>query len=410
MRGRCVLKKIRYAFIVMNKGKLLLPLLLCAPALSCAQSADNGGTATISSEYNPIPSSVQMLNIAPEARGTSMGDAGVASTPDINSQYWNPAKYVRMESRAGAAVSVTPWLRNIISDINLFCMMGYYKINARSTVSAGIRYFSLGKLEFYNDQGDLQGDYKPNEFAIDAAYSLALSQTLSGAIALRYIHSDLGFQVDDDGYSKGNAFAADIAFYFKKPLQVAGSDADLMVGVNIANIGTKITYDNGVTNEYLPANLRLGVGFWYKIDGYNRIGATVDANKLLVPTPDYRSSDTDETMYAKRQRYYDKSVVSAIFSSFTDAPRGGREELEEIDICGGIEYTYNDMFSARLGYHNNPENKGNLKYATAGLGVKYQMFEVAASYVFAVGNANHNTALANTVRISLGFDIGRLMR
>lgn len=391
------------------KTKVLLLLgLLSAPTGLLAQ--DDDASTTISNDYNPIPTSVQMLNIAPEARGTSMGDAGVASTPDINSQYWNPAKYVRMESRAGAAISVTPWLRNIISDINLFNMMGYYKINERNAVSASVRYFSLGKLEFYNDNGDLQGDYKLNEFSIDAAYSLALSKTLSGAIALRFIHSDLGFQVDDDGYSKGNAVAADIAFYYKKPISVAGAKADLMVGLNITNIGTKITYDNGVTNEYLPANLRLGAGFWYEIDNYNKIGATVDFNKLLVPTPDYRNTEDDEAMYEKRLKYYDKSVIASIFSSFTDAPRGGKEELEEIDICGGIEYTYNNMFSARVGYHNNPENKGNLKYASAGLGVKYQMIEVAASYIFPVGNANSNSALANTVRISLGFDIGKFLK
>lgn len=394
----------------MKKCKFLLLLLsLALPSTSWADNDDDEST-TIAAEYNPIPSSVQMLNIAPEARGTSMGDAGVASTPDVNSQYWNPAKYVRMDSKAGAELSVTPWLRNIISDINLFALMGYYKINDRNALSASIRYFSLGQLEFFDDQGNQQGDYKPNEFCIDAAYSLALSQTFSGAIALRYIHSDLGFQVDDDGYSKGNAFAADIAFYFKKPLKISSSNANIMAGVNLSNIGTKITYDNGVTNQYLPANMRLGIGFWYDIDRYNTIGFTIDANKLLVPTPNYRNTTEDsESMYEKRQKYYDKSVVSAIFSSFTDAPRGGKEELEEIDLCGGIEYTYNKMFSARLGYHNNPENKGNLKYGTAGLGVKYQMINVAASYVFAVGDAATNSALANTVRISLGFDIGKIM-
>ena len=278
----------------MKKALLLLVAALLVPNHILADG-DEDESSTISADYNPIPSSVQMLNIAPEARGTSMGDAGVASTPDINSQFWNPAKYIRMESKAGAAISITPWLRNIISDINLFTLMGYYKINDRNAVSAGIRYFSLGKLEFFDAQGNQQGDYKPNEFCIDAAYSLALSQVMSGAIAIRYIHSDLGFQIDDDGYSKGNAFAADIAFYFKKPIDIQGSKADIMAGINISNIGSKITYDNGVTNEYLPANLKLGVGFWYDIDQYNRIGATVDANKLLVPTPDYRARGSSIT-------------------------------------------------------------------------------------------------------------------
>lgn len=372
------------------------------------------GNAIAQDDYNPIPTSVQMLNIAPEARGTAMGDAGVASTPDINSQHWNPAKYAFMESKAGASLSITPWLRSLVSDINLFYGAAYYKINRRNTVSASLRYFSLGNLVFYDDRGDEQGTYKPNEFAIDAAYSLSLSDNLSGAVALRYIHSDLGFQLDDDGYSAGNAAAADIAFYFKKSISIDRSNAaEIMAGINISNIGTKVTYDNGTTNEYLPANLRLGVGIWYDIDHYNRIGATIDLNKLLVPTPTYRfdsDEDSDDDTYTRRMKYYDKSVIGSIFSSFNDAPNGAKEELQEIDLCGGIEYTYNKIFSARLGYHNNPENKGNLKYATAGLGVKYKMLNVDASYIFAVGEANSNTALANTVRITLGFDLGHLLR
>lgn len=366
-----------------------------------------------SNEYNPIPSSVQMLNIAPEARGTAMGDAGVASTPDINSQHWNPAKYAFMDSKAGVTISITPWLRKLVNDINLFYMAGYYKIDSRNNVSASIRYFSLGDLVFYDEQGSEQGSYKPNEFAIDAAYSLKLSNYWSGAVALRYIHSDLGYQQEDDSYSPGNAAAADVAFYYKRQITVdRGRTADVMFGVNISNIGTKITYDDGNTNEYLPANLKIGAGFWYDIDSYNRIGATVDFNKLLVPTPTYRYADenSEQTTYERRMAYYDHSVIKSIFKSFSDAPRGGKEELEEIDIMGGIEYTYNKLFSARAGYHNNPENKGNLKYASVGLGVKYQMFNVDASYIFPVGQANSNSALANTIRITLGFDLGKIIK
>ncbi|MCQ2200873.1 MAG: type IX secretion system outer membrane channel protein PorV [Bacteroidales bacterium] len=374
---------------------------LCVSVNSFAQESD----------YNPIHSSVQMLNIGPEARGTAMGDAGVATSPDVNSQHWNPAKYAFMESKAGASLSVTPWLRNIIGDINLFYAAGYYQLKPRNTVSASVRYFSLGDLIFTDDEGYEEGTYKPNEFSIDAAYSLKLSNEFSGAVALRFIHSDLGFQMDDDGYSAGNAFAADIAFYYKKGLKLAGNEADLMAGINISNIGTKITYDDGVTNEYLPANLRLGVGFAYKLDQYNKIAATVDLNKLLVPTPNYKNlTSGEDDMYEARMKYYDKSVVGAIFSSFGDAPRGGKEELEEIDISGGVEYTYNDLLSARFGYHHNPENKGNLKYASAGLGIKYKLMSVDASYVFTVGDANNNSALNNTIRITLGFDLGSLIK
>lgn len=369
-------------------------------------------TATIAqNDYNPIPASVQMLNLAPEARGTAMGDAGVATTPDVNSQHWNPAKYAFMESKMGASLSITPWLRKIVNDINLFYAVGYYKVDKRSTVSASLRYFDLGDLVFFNEEGEQNGNYKPNEFAVDAAYSILLSQSFSGAVAMRYIHSDLGYQQDDDGYAPGNAFAMDLAFYFKKKITIDRNRADVMAGINISNVGTKITYDDGVTNEYLPANLRIGGGFWYDIDNYNRIGATVDFNKLLVPTPTYRraSEDEDVDVYAEKMKYYDKSVVGSIFSSFNDAPGGMKEEMQEVDICGGIEYTYNKMFSARGGYHFNHENKGNLKYATAGLGLKYQMITADVSYIFTVGTANSNSALANTIRITLGLDLGKIL-
>lgn len=388
-----------------KKSKIIVSILsLCMSGVALAQT-----------EYNVIPISVQMLNIAPEARGTAMGDAGVASTPDVSSQHWNPAKYAFMESKAGASLSITPWLRQIINDINLFYGVGYYKLDQRNTVSASIRYFSLGDLIFYDEEGYEQGTAKPNEFAIDAAYSILLSDYISGGVALRFIHSDLGYQnLDDDG-TAGNAFAADLSFYFKKKIDIDRNKADVMAGINISNIGTKVSYDDGITNEYLPANLRVGAGFWYEMDRYNKIGATVDFNKLLVPTPTYRGVQTDEDgnpedTYEKKQAYYDESVIGSIFKSFGDAPGGGKEELQEIDICGGVEYIYNDMVSARLGYHYNHENKGNLKYCTAGLGLKYQMFNIDASYVFTVGQANSNSALANTIRITLGFDLGKIIR
>ncbi len=361
------------------------------------------------SDYNPIPTSVQMLNIAPEARGSSMGDAGVASTPDYNSQHWNPAKYSFMESKSGASLSITPWLRKLVNDINLFYLAGYYKLDKRQSVSASLRYFSLGDLVFYSDNGIEDGGYKPNEFAFDAAYQLLLAKCLSGSVALRYIHSDLGYQQDDDGYSAGNAFAVDIALYYKQALKIAGQDADLMIGMNLSNIGTKVTYDNGNTNEYLPTNFKLGAGFWYNIDRYNRIGGTLDLNKLMVPTPTYRSDETTAT-YTAKQEYYNQGAISSIFKSFGDAPGGFKEEMQEIDVCGGIEYIYNDLVFARAGYHHNNANKGNLKYGTVGLGLKYQLINVDVSYIFTVGQANSNSALANTIRISLGFDIGSLLK
>lgn len=397
---------------------VLLAASLLAAAHAQAQDDKTTGLtkkpSTITNDkYNPIPVSVPMLTIAPEARGTSLGDAGVATTPDMYAQYYNPAKYIRCNSKAGVNVSVTPWLKKIISDINLFDVMGYYQINQRNCVSASIKYFSLGNLELFNEHGDLEDEYSPKEFAIDVAYALSLSQYWSGSIALRYIHSDLGFQVDDDGYSKGNAFAADLAFYFKKPLKVGGADADVTFGFNFSNIGSKISYDNGVTNEYLPAKLAIGAGFWYYFDQFNSLGATFELNKLLVPTPTevtWTEEENEDEGLRRREKYYSQSVPAALFKSFGDAPRGFREELEEIDICAGIEYTYNKMISARFGFHNNPPNKGNLRYCSVGVGAKLKMIDLAASYIFPVGEASSNSALANTVRISLGFDIGSILK
>ncbi len=384
----------------MKKQFLTVVILLVLTSVARAEDVD----------YNPIPTSVQMLNIAPEARGSAMGDAGVASTPDINSQHWNPAKYAFMDSNLGASLSITPWLRKLVSDINLFYAVAYYKIDQRNTVSASLRYFSLGDLVFYNDLGNENGSYKPNEFALDAAYAILLAKGFSGSVAMRYIHSDLGYSFDDDGYKAGNAFAVDLAFFYTTDFHFKnGQSGTLNAGINFSNIGTKITYDDGVTNEYLPANLRLGAGFWYKLDKYNTLGAALDFNKLLVPTPTYRASE-GEDVYEEKMKYYDKSVIGSLFTSFGDAPGGAKEEFQEIDICAGLEYIYNELVFARVGYHNNSKSKGNLKYATVGIGVKYSFVNLDVSYLFSIGQANSNSALANTIRITLGFDIGMFLK
>lgn len=363
-------------------------------------------TAAAQDSNNPINTVVPFLNISPESRGSGMGDAGVATLPDINSQHWNPAKYAFMTSKAGASFSVTPWLRQLVSDINLFYVAGYYRINKRSTASASLRYFSLGEITYTDEMGYKLSTGEPNEFAIDAAYSLMLSKSFSGAIALRYIRSDMGTGTTESGEDlvPGNAFAADVAFYFKKGITIDRNRADIMAGINISNIGSKISYDEGTTEEFLPANLRIGAGIMYEIDRYNKIGATVEFNKLLVPTPD-RGEDGSMD-YDERQDYRSTSVPASIFKSFGDAPGGAKEELREITIGGGLEYVYNDMFSLRGGYFHENEYKGNRKYATAGVGIKYQMLNVEASYLIATQS---NSALANTIRITVGFDLGKIL-
>lgn len=382
-----------------NRFKIIITTSILALALSNANAQDDN---------NPINTVVPFLNMSPESRGSGMGDAGVATMPDINSQHWNASKYAFMESKTGASFSVTPWLRQLVNDINLFYVAGYYKMDKRNTISASLRYFSLGEITYTDEMGYEMYSGEPNEFAIDAAYSLLLSKTFSGAITLRYIRSDMGNGTSSSGEDivPGNAFAADLSFFFKKDVSIGQNSADITAGINLSNIGSKISYDEGTTEEFLPANMRLGAGIMYELDSYNKLGATVEFNKLLVPTPDYNNEKYNGDKAEALADYRSTSVPSAIFKSFNDAPGGFKEELHEITIGGGLEYSYNDLFFLRGGYFHEHQTKGNRKYATAGVGIKYQMVNVDASYLIATES---NSALANTIRISIGFDLGSIL-
>ena len=387
----------------MIKNRFLVILLSVVLAVPAAAQKD---------QFNPVYTGVTSLTIAPDARGGGLGDVGVATEADVFSQYWNPAKYPFNVARAGAAMSYTPWLKKIVDDIALINLAGFYRIGDYSAVSASLTYFSLGEL-FVDDI-----TIKPYEMALDIAYSRMLSERLSAAIALRYIRSDLKYDYAED-MSPGSAYAADIAMYYNKYLMLGSRECLLGLGVNISNIGTKISYDGGATNEFLPTNLRVGAALLIPIDEFNTISVSADLNKLLVPTrPTYSQfleengyEEGDNSYFSEYQAwlestgYNDVSPISGIFKSFNDAPGGMGEELKEIYGGIGVEYCYNQKFTLRGGYHYENEFKGNRKYYTLGAGFKMSVFSLDAAYLISAAQSN---PLDQTLRFSLSFDMDGL--
>ena len=364
-------------------------------------------------QFNPIYTGVTSLSIAPDARAGALGDIGAATDPDVNSQYWNPAKYPFNIARAGVSMSYTPWLRQLVSDIDLINLAGFYRIGDYSAVSGSLTYFSLGEVFVENEMV-----IKPYEMALDVAYSRMLSETFSAAIALRYIHSDLQYNYAED-MSPGSAFAADIALYYNNYILLGNRECMLGLGLNASNIGTKISYDDGATNEFIPTNLRLGASLLVPIDEYNTISFSADINKLMVPTrPTYGQfldengyEHGDNSYYSEYQTwlestgYNDISPISGMFKSFSDAPGGFSEELKEIYGGIGVEYCYNQQFSVRGGYHYENEYKGNRKYFTVGAGFRMNVFSLDAAYLISTAQSN---PLDQTLRFSLSFDMDGL--
>ncbi|MBP5770430.1 MAG: type IX secretion system outer membrane channel protein PorV [Bacteroidaceae bacterium] len=358
--------------------------------------------------FNPVTTSVTSMSIAPDARGGGMGDVGAATEADVNSQYWNPAKYPFCVGRAGAALSYTPWLRKLVNDINLANLAGFYRIGDYSAISASLRYFSLGEVSLGGwesiESGATDGmTINPYELAIDAAYSRMLSDYFSMAVGLRFIFSDITYDYSAES-SPGKAFAADIAMYYNNYIMLGKRECALAVGLNVSNIGSKISYGGNDNAEFIPTNLRLGLNLTIPFDEYNRFSIAADANKMLVPTyPKKEAEEAEEDFSERVQReYYDISPIAGIFKSFHDAPNGFKEEMQEIQWSVGAEYSYNDRFFLRLGYHDEHENKGNRKYITAGAGFHMSVFSLDASYVFSTAQTN---PLDQTMRFTLGFDL-----
>lgn len=367
---------------------------------------------------NTITTAVPFLLISPDSKSGAMGDVGVATTPDASSMHWNPAKLAFAKDDIGISVSIVPWLRELVPDINLQYISGYYKLNDNDAIGYELRYFSLGDITFTDGSGQVIGQYKPNEMAFGTAYSRKLSRDFSIAISARYIYSNLtgGQTAGGTETIAGQSIAADVSTYYTKPITIADKKSDISFGVNISNIGNKISYTETITRDFIPINLRLGTDVTTEIDDYNKMSFAIDFNKLLVPSPPIY--DTDGNLIAGKDP--EVSVVSGMFQSFVDAPgeideTGNsvpgsifKEEMREINISAGFEYWYANQFALRAGYFHEHDTKGGRKYLTFGSGVKYNVFALDFSYLISTSNIGGTNPLANTMRFTLVFDLGAM--
>lgn len=373
---------------IFSKKSFWLGLALSGLAVSGVKAQD---------DPNPIVTGTPFLTISPDSRGSAMGDAGASTSADLNSQYWNPAKFPFIGDDFGFTFSYTPWLRELVNDIGLFYVGGHYRLDEIQTISASLKYFSLGEIQWTDETGTGLGTIQPNEFAIDAAYSRKLSDNFSAAVALRFIRSDMsgGAATDEDYKSAGNSYAADVAAFYTNELDKTTTPVTYNVGLNISNIGAKISYNDGETSYFLPTNFRLGTTWGFQMDDYNEIRVSGEMNKLLVPTPD-PVNDPDGSIMQ------DKSVIGSMFSSWGDAPGGFSEELQEVMWTVGAEYIYDEKFAVRGGYFHENENKGNRKYFSVGAGFEMNVFALDVSYLIPMVP---NSPLANTLRFSLSFGV-----
>lgn len=366
---------------------------------------------------NVITTAVPFLMIGPDGRAGGLGDGGVATSADANSMHWNPAKFAVIENPTGFSISYTPWLRNLVNDINLAYVSFYQRINNMSTVSASLRYFSLGEIDFTDDQGNYIATYKPNEFALDAAYSRKLTDNLSMAIAGRFIYSNLtaGQNVAGIETTAGISVAADVAVYWEKDVEWFPSmDATFAWGAVISNIGNKISYSkSNVEKDFIPTNFRIGPRLTLDLDEYNTISFNVDINKLLVPSPPIYKTDTlgnpiinpDGTYQIEKGKDPNVSVIRGMVQSWYDAPNGFSEEMKEFSFTIGTEYWYNNVLAIRAGYFYENRYKGNRKYVTLGVGLRYNVFGLDFSYL--IPTVSQQNPLEKTLRFSLLFDLNK---
>jgi hypothetical protein len=394
--------------MMMIRRKILLSI--CFVLLTFTALVAQKLPKDLQSSLNALQTTVPFLTIAPDSRAGAMGDLGVATTPDANSQNWNAAKYAFIKDRMGVSLSYTPWLRNLVKDINLGYLSFYYRFDDKQVVSSSLKYFSLGEIIFRTDDGTYSGQYTPYEFSIDAAYSRVLGEHLSGALTLRYIRSDItgGGTLQGTLYNPGNSFAADLGVYYQQPVKISDKDGEFAWGVCISNLGTKISYTEGADKQFIPANMRIGARMTLDLDEYNSISGAVDLNKLLVPTPPIFYADSvdlngDNVIQYGRQM--PTSLPMSWLQSFYDAPGGFNEEMREIMISAGLEYWYRQQFAIRGGYFHEHSTKGNRKYFAVGVGMKLNVFYLDFSYLIsATGTSN---PLANTMRFTLGLNFGK---
>lgn len=348
-----------------------------------------------------ISTGVPLLLIAPDSRAGAMGDVGAASRPDANSIHWNAAKLSFMEKQAGLTFTYSPWLREIVSDIKLMYLSGYYRLDERNTLGASLTYFSLGSIDFFSEDGQATGTYKPNEFAFDVAYSMKLSENLSMSLTGRYIRSDLtqGQNVGTTSTHAANAGAADLGLYYQNKIDLE-MPSEYAFGVQISNLGSKISYSDNMESSFLPANLRIGGRYSMDFDQFNNLSVMADFNKLLVPTPPVY--DGEGNIFAGKDP--NVGVLQGAIQSFYDAPNGLKEELQEISMSLGLEYWYNKILAVRAGYFYEAKNKGARKYLTLGAGLRYNVMGLDISYLISTSSLNNNP-LKNTLRVSLSFDL-----
>ncbi len=404
------------------KSILVFLISLLGVSTAVAQADCYGAVSgTDCSQSNVITTAVPFLTITPDSRSGAMGDAGAGISPDANAQFWNASKLAFAENEMEISLSYSPWLRNLVNDMHLAYLSGYYKLNRRSAIGASLRYFNLGSITFTNENADVIREHTPNEFAFDLSYSLQLSDRLSGGITARYVNSNLtgGTSVGGADSRAGQAFAVDVSvFYQNNELEIGDMDAAFGLGAVVSNIGNKMAYTNTADRDFIPINLRLGPSLQLDIDNFNQLTFAVDFNKLLVPSPPLYNNDL-EIVAGKDP---DVGVATGIFQSFYDAPgdavkdeagnpvyldngqvdiKSGtafREELREVTIGGGVEYMYAEQFAVRAGYFHEHATKGNRKFLTFGVGVSYSVFTIDFSYIAALNRVN---PLANTLRFSL---------
>lgn len=389
----------------MKRRTLKLTALLC---LFAGVNSLKAQTDPQTDPINVVTTAVPFLRISPDARAGGMGDVGVATAPDANSPFWNLAKTSFATQNFSVGLTYTPWLKDLgLNDVYLLALSGYYKLSDEEALAASVRYFSLGNITFTDASGTDFGEGRPREFGVDFGYTRKLSDNIGLGIALRYINSNLAAGAPSTGnaYKPGNAVAGDISFFYTG-LNEGGQGWNF--GATVTNLGTKIGYTNDATQkDYIPANFSLGTAYTRVFDENNKIQIGLDIHKLLVPTPPIFGSDPDENEQLAAD-YRSKSVVSSWLSSFGDAPGGFKEELKEFQFSIGAEYSYNDQFMARAGYFFEDKTKGNRKYFTVGLGIKYNVFGLNFSYLVPSGSGVNRNPLSNTLRFGLIFDLDQI--
>ena len=386
------------------------PLLSRSRLILLAGSVAVTATAHAQQNQATITTAVPILTLSPDARASALGEAGVATSPDANSAYFNAGKLGFVPYKYAVSASYSPWLRNITDDMSLSYLSGYGKIGERSAFGASLMYFDLGTIDYRTGTNIPAGSFSPKEYALTVSYGIQLTDNFGVGASARYIRSNLVGTVNGNDARPGNAAAVDLGAYYSKDVTIGTGLYNLAFGASVSNIGNKITYNDAENPSFLPTSLKLGTVITREIDQYNKISLVFDATKLLVPSPYYEIGvpPNNPQIVAKNREIANKSIVSGILGSFNDAPGGFKEELREINLSTGLEYNYNDLLYARGGYFYEAPDKGDRQYVSLGLGVRYQVFGIDGTYLVPTGNNSQNNPLAQTIRVSLHFNLNKL--